>query len=142
MWGNKRKSNNSVDTLIAEGTCINGDISFDGALFIDGEINGNVKCSSDSQSILSVGLHGKINGEIDAPVVVIFGHVNGDVNASEKVELKPGSKVMGDLRYKVIEMNAGAEVNGKMIAIGEPQKLEHMPESSDLKKKNLVCSKT
>ena len=141
MWGNKRKSNNSVDTLIAEGTCINGDLTFDGALFIDGEINGNVKCSSDSQSILSIGLHGKINGEINAPVVVIFGNVNGDVHATEKVELKPGSKVVGDLHYKVIEMNAGAEVNGKMIALGEPQKLEHMPEKGGLDEKKPETNK-
>ena len=129
MWGNKKQSNN-VDTLIAEGTCIIGDITFDGALFIDGQINGNICCPLESNSILSIGTHGKIEGDIDVPNVVIFGHVQGNVQVNGKVELKPGSKVTGDLRYKVIEMNAGAQVNGKMIAMGETQALEHKPEVS------------
>ncbi|NVK21889.1 MAG: polymer-forming cytoskeletal protein [Kangiellaceae bacterium] len=129
MWGNKKQSNN-VDTLIAEGTCITGDITFDGALFIDGQINGNISCPLESNSILSIGTHGKIEGDIEVPNVVIFGHVQGNVQVNGKVELKPGSKVTGDLRYKVIEMNAGAQVNGKMIAMGETQALEHKPEVS------------
>lgn len=127
MWGNKKSSNN-VDTLIAEGTCITGNVVFDGALFIDGEIRGDVSCPVESKSVLSIGMHGKIIGDIEAPYVIIFGTVHGDVSVSGKVELKPGSKVVGDLRYKIIEMNAGAEVNGKMIAIGETQALEHKPE--------------
>jgi len=58
MRKNKRKSNN-VDTLIADGTCINGDMSFSGALFVDGEINGEVKGDIEKQSVLSIGVHGK-----------------------------------------------------------------------------------
>lgn len=126
MWGNK-KSSGSVDTLIAEGTCISGNVVFDGALFIDGEIRGDVSCPAESSSVISIGVHGVINGDIEVPNVIIFGKVNGDVKVSGKVELKPGSKVTGDLYYRIIEMNAGAEVNGKMIAVGETQALEHKP---------------
>lgn len=127
MRKNKRKSNN-VDTLIADGTCINGDMIFSGALFVDGEINGEVKGDSDKQSVLSIGVHGKIEGNISTPYAIIFGQVDGDVYVTEKIDLKPGAKINGDLYYKVIEMNAGAEVNGKMVVVGDPKALEHKVE--------------
>lgn len=129
MRKNKRKSNN-VDTLIADGTCINGDMTFSGALFVDGEINGEVKGDSDKQSVLSIGVHGKIKGNISTPFAVIFGQVDGDVYVTEKIDLKPGAKINGDLYYKVIEMNAGAEVNGKMVVVGDPKALEHKAEEA------------
>lgn len=131
MRKNKRKSNN-VDTLIADGTCINGDMSFSGALFVDGEINGEVKGDNEKQSVLSIGVHGKIKGNISTPFAVIFGQVDGDVYVTEKIDLKPGAKINGDLYYKVIEMNAGAEVNGKMVVVGDPKALEHKAEEAQV----------
>ncbi|GAA0210833.1 hypothetical protein GCM10009123_17750 [Kangiella japonica] len=127
MRRSKRKSDN-VDTLIANGTSINGDMSFSGALFVDGEITGEVKGNIEKQSVLSIGVHGKIKGNISTPFAVIFGQVDGDVYVTEKIDLKPGAKINGDLYYKVIEMNAGAEVNGKMVVVGDPKALEHKVE--------------
>ena len=129
MRRNKRKSAN-VDTLIANGTSINGDMSFSGALFVDGEITGEVKGDIEKQSVLSIGVHGKIKGNISTPFAVIFGQVDGDVYVTEKIDLKPGAKINGDLYYKVIEMNAGAEVNGKMVVVGDPKALEHKAEET------------
>ncbi len=131
MWGNKSKSHN-VDTLIAEGTSIKGDLTFEGALFVDGVIEGDIHGTNHEQSVLSVGVHGRIEGNIEAPYVIIFGQVDGDVRVSQKVELKPGAKVNGDLYYKVMEMNAGATVNGKMVNLGEPHALEHKPDHSEV----------
>lgn len=137
MWGNKSKSHN-VDTLIAEGTSIKGDLTFEGALFVDGVIEGDIHGTNHEQSVLSVGVHGRIEGNIESPYVIIFGQVDGDVRVSQKVELKPGAKVNGDLYYKVMEMNAGATVNGKMVNLGEPHALEHKPDHSEVVSKPKV----
>ncbi len=137
MWGNKSKSHN-VDTLIAEGTSIKGDLTFEGALFVDGVIEGDIHGTNHEQSVLSVGVHGRIEGNIESPYVIIFGQVDGDVRVSKKVELKPGAKVNGDLYYKVMEMNAGATVNGKMVNLGEPHALEHKPDHSEVVSKPKV----
>ena len=126
----KSKRKNNVDTLIADGTTINGDMSFSGALFVDGEITGEVKGDIDKHSVLSVGVHGTIKGNISTPYAIIFGQVDGDVYVTEKIDLKPGAKINGDLYYKVIEMNAGAEVNGKMVVVGDPKALEHKAEEA------------
>lgn len=135
MRRSKRKSDN-VDTLIANGTSINGDMSFAGALFVDGEITGEVKGDIEKQSVLSIGVHGKIKGNISTPFAVIFGQVDGDVYVTEKIDLKPGAKINGDLYYKVIEMNAGAEVNGKMVVVGDPKALEHKVEEAQAARKD------
>jgi cytoskeletal protein CcmA (bactofilin family) len=41
--------------------------------------------------------------------------VKGDVRATERVELGPKARVIGNVQYKLIEMSIGAEVNGKLI---------------------------
>lgn len=138
MWGKKAKRDPSkVDTLIAKGTAITGDLDFAGVLYVDGTINGDISADSDSDSFLTVGLNGKIFGEVSVPNVVIYGQIQGDTRVSEKVELKAGGKVQGDLYYRVMEMNAGAEVNGKMVSVAEPLALGHTaaeesPEEVDL----------
>ncbi len=43
------------------------------------------------------------------------GTVKGDVRATERVELGPKARVIGNVQYKLIEMSIGAEVNGKLI---------------------------
>lgn len=124
MWGRK-KNTNSIDTIISQGAQFDGDLTINSNLFIDGKINGCIRSDNSKVNVVSVGLNGDVTGDIFAPFVVIFGKVTGDVHAAEKVELKPGAHIEGNLYYKVIEMNAGAELNGSMNALGETAQLEH-----------------
>ena len=48
-------------------------------------------------------------------MVVISGRLDGDVHASEKVELTPTARVTGNIHYQVVEMNAGAQLTGRLI---------------------------
>jgi cytoskeletal protein CcmA (bactofilin family) len=49
------------------------------------------------------------------PHILLNGTVKGDVRATERVELGPKARVIGNVQYKLIEMSIGAEVNGKLI---------------------------
>ena len=49
------------------------------------------------------------------PHVVLNGTVKGDVRATQRVELGPKARVIGNVQYQLIEMSIGAEVNGKLI---------------------------
>ncbi len=133
MWASKKQTN-QIDTIIAQGTQVEGNFNIKGNLFVDGDILGDIRSDHSQETSVSIGLNGIVKGNIYAPYVVVFGHVKGDVHASEKVELKPGARVEGDLHYRVIEMNAGSEVNGKMIALGETAKLEHQSNSTEAEK--------
>ncbi len=80
---------------------------------------------------MSVSEKGAISGELRVPFVVVDGKVEGDIYASERVELAPNARVAGNVFYNLIEMAAGAEVNGKLVhQPGGPKLLElHKPEA-------------
>ncbi len=56
-----------------------------------------------------------IEGEVNAPLIILNSEVHGNVYATERVELASKSKVFGDVTYKLIEMSEGASVNGRLV---------------------------
>ncbi len=129
MFGRKKNKSNvraragAADTLITRDTKITGDIQFTGVLYIDGHVKGNVKADEHEMSLLTIGKNGCVEGQVEVPHVVVLGRVEGDVYASEHVELESTSHIDGDVYYKLIEMAMGAEVNGKMVHRDEKPKL-------------------
>jgi cytoskeletal protein CcmA (bactofilin family) len=125
MWGNNVNSNSKrksakVETLVGEGTSVDGDMTFSGGLHVDGTVRGNIMAANgDSTALLVVGEHGRIEGEVQVPQVVISGAVVGDVRATESVELAPNSQVTGNIYYTRIEMAMGASVNGQLIHVAQ-----------------------
>ncbi|WP_238388266.1 polymer-forming cytoskeletal protein [Sinimarinibacterium sp. NLF-5-8] len=112
---NKPASSVSVETLIGRQTEILGDIHFTGGLHIDGRVKGKVIASADKASALSVSEHGAIEGDVRVPTVVLNGSVTGDVHASQKVSISAKARVSGNVFYRAIEMESGAQVNGQLV---------------------------
>jgi len=127
MFGKKSNfSSARIDTLIGQGTEINGDLVYAGGLHVDGRINGNVVAEEGSSSILILSEFGHIEGEVRVPNIVINGKIVGDVHGSTRVELAPKSRIKGSVYYNLIEMAIGAEVNGALVHQpndGKPQKV-------------------
>jgi cytoskeletal protein CcmA (bactofilin family) len=131
MFGRKKGfSATRIDTLIGQGSEINGDLVFSGGLHVDGKIVGNVIAEEGSTAILILSEFGCIEGEVKVPNMVLNGEVIGDVYCATRVELAPKSRVKGSVYYNLIEMAIGAEVNGGLIhqAHGSqlPKRLEDM----------------
>ena len=103
-----------IDTLIAERTTISGDLRFEGGLHIDGKIKGNVICDASDAGFLVISDLARIKGEVRAPRIVINGSVEGDLTATEKLELQDKARVNGNVYYRGIEMSMGAQVNGQL----------------------------
>lgn len=129
MWG--RNSRNAqtqkfnaakIDTLVGRHTKVQGDLKFTGGLHVEGCIEGNV-IAEDEDSILILSEAGLIKGEVRVPNMVLNGSVEGDVHASNRVELATKSRVTGNVYYNLIEMAIGAEVNGSLVHRkgGKPQ---------------------
>lgn len=108
-----QSSHTALTSLIAQGTCITGDISFTGSLFLDGRIDGQV-IATEPGALLTIGEQGVVRGNIRVPAAVIHGHVSGDVVAMERLELAATARVAGDLYYRSILVVAGAQINGRM----------------------------
>ncbi len=104
-----------IDTLVGQGTVINGDLIFAGGLHVDGKINGNVVAEEGSSAILILSEHGRIEGDVKVPNMVLNGEIIGDVYGSTRVELAPKSRIKGSVYYNLIEMAIGAEVNGGLV---------------------------
>ena len=115
MFGRKDAMNHAVDTLIGENTKMSGDVIFSGRCHIDGNVKGNVSADAESRSALSLSEQGNVEGGVTVPFVVLHGIVRGDVNASQRVELGPTARVIGNVYYNLIEMKVGAEINGKLV---------------------------
>ena len=115
MWGNNKIRSSKIETLIGQSIELDGDLNFSGGLHLDGKINGNVSSENGSNSVLVVSEQGQINGDVSVPFAVINGTVNGNVYASEKLELSNKACITGNVHYNVLEMASGASVNGNML---------------------------
>jgi cytoskeletal protein CcmA (bactofilin family) len=103
-------------TIISAGVLIEGKLSSNGNISIDGTINGNVMAEGN----IAVGENGEINGELNGEVVTLGGKVIGSVTAKEKLTLEAKSYLKGDLLTKILVIDAGAVFDGKSsMNIGE-----------------------
>ena len=140
MWGAKDKRKNTpIDTLIGRNTEIVGDVAFSGGLHVDGRVNGNVVATTDTNAVVSISEHGEVEGEVRVPHVLVNGKVLGDVYASDRLELAPNARVADNVFYNLIEMAAGAEVNGKLVhQPGGPKLLELHRQDDDARETGTV----
>lgn len=114
----KMKTNNNIGkdevTIISAGVLIEGKLSSNGNIRIDGTINGDVFAEGN----ITVGENGEINGQLNAEVVNVGGKVNGSINAKEKLTLEAKSNLKGDLITKILVIEAGALFEGKSSMSG------------------------
>lgn len=116
MWGKKEEmAFSNSHTLIARGAKVIGDLHFSGDLQVEGKVCGNIVAESGNDAKLVVAEKGVIEGEIRVPVVIVNGHVTGDVHAAKHVELAAKAMVEGNVHYQLIEMVKGAQVNGNLV---------------------------
>jgi cytoskeletal protein CcmA (bactofilin family) len=122
----KKRNRHAVDTLITTETRITGDVQFSGSMYVDGHVVGNVS-AADEHAVLTIGAHGRVDGEITVPHVIVYGSVTGDINAVEEVELMEEARVDGNVYYNLLQMAMGAAVNGKLVHRdpANTQRLEH-----------------
>src|SRR5262249_56510331 len=84
MFGGKTgKPQTRIDSLIGEGTTVEGNVIFSGGLRVDGRVKGNVLTSDDQPSTLVLSERARIEGEIRVSHAVVNGTVVGPVFAAE-----------------------------------------------------------
>ena len=122
-------------TLIAANTEVSGDVHFVSQLYINGHISGNVTADVASDATVVVSDEGSVTGEIRVPNVVVNGRVEGNVYATNRMELAQAAEVKGNVYYKLIEMQLGAMVDGQLVhdeTLGAEQPNVHpFPENAD-----------
>jgi len=116
MFGGKTsKPQTRIDSLIGDGTTVEGNVIFSGGLRVDGRVKGNVLTADDQPSTLVLSERARIEGEIRVSHAVINGTVIGPVYGAEYVELQAKCNVTGDVHYRTLEIQLGAVVQGRLV---------------------------
>ncbi|MBZ0204051.1 MAG: polymer-forming cytoskeletal protein [Ignavibacteria bacterium] len=123
---NKSASSKDIKTLIGEGCKVEGNFFIPTATRIDGTIKGDLT----GDSGIVIGLAGRIEGSICASEVVVYGTVEGNIETN-KLELKKGSKVNGDLTVNNFITEQGSIFNGKCIMKTEESNVTELKTSAD-----------
>lgn len=105
---NKSASSKDIKTLIGEGCKVEGNFFIPTATRIDGIIKGDLT----GDSGIVIGHSGKVIGSVCASEVVIYGMVEGNVETN-RLELKKGSKMNGDVTVNNLVTEQGCIFNGK-----------------------------
>lgn len=98
------------DTVIAGGVKVEGDFVSEGNVVIEGEVVGSLRTAQD----LQVGDRARISADVTATNARIAGEVRGNVAVKEKLELTASSRIIGDVHAKVLIVEAGAQMNGRV----------------------------
>jgi cytoskeletal protein CcmA (bactofilin family) len=121
--------------FVGNGTALTGEASFKGMLRVDGHLSGKVNSEGGT---LIVGNNGQVDADIDVAIATIHGTVNGDIVASQRLELGRAAKVNGNIQTPslVIEQGAVFEGSCRMVqlktAMEKQREDREHPESSAL----------
>lgn len=111
-----------------------GELSADEDLIIEGQVEGTI---AHQKKHLTVGLHGRVNADINASSVVVLGQVIGDIHSDGTVSLAKGCDVTGNITCGRISMEEGARFKGK-IDTATPVKVTGVDKDQDLTRKTPV----
>lgn len=106
-------------SMIGKSIAIKGEITATDPVYIYGSIEGSI---SAPEHRVTVGKEGRVKADITAREVVVLGDVCGNLNGSERVEIRGEGSLMGDLRTNRVFIEEGAVLQGAMDVRGPVKK--------------------
>lgn len=95
--------------FVGHGTTLTGETVFQAMLRVDGHLIGSI--SSDAGTLI-VGTNGQVDANISVSIATINGSVNGDIVATEKIQLGRTAKVIGNIQTPRLTIEDGAVLEG------------------------------
>ena len=109
LWKKSSKGKaGDLTAVIDEGSEIEGKFTFSGTVMLNGKFKGEIV----STDTLIIGEKGVVNATIRAGVIVVRGEVVGNVQATERVEMKESARFFGDVEAPVVVMEEGVLFEG------------------------------
>lgn len=99
---------------IGKSVVVKGNIISREDLYFDGELEGTVELQ---EHRLTIGPNGRVQANVKAREIVIIGTIHGNVEASEKIEIRKEAKLVGDIRTARIVIEDGAFFKGSIDII-------------------------
>jgi cytoskeletal protein CcmA (bactofilin family) len=98
-------------TVIGKSVTISGEITGGEDLYLDGEIQGTVTLPGNR---LTVGPNAHVLADLEVRDVVVLGHVEGNIRASGRVDLRSTAVIHGDIYTSRLSIEEKAEVQGRV----------------------------
>lgn len=95
--------------FVGNGTVLTGETNFQAMLRVDGHLTGRV---ASENGTLIIGATGKVDANIAVAAAIINGTVNGDIIASERIELGRTARVTGNIQTPRLVIEDGAVLEG------------------------------
>ena len=111
---------------IGKSVVIKGQILSREDLVVDGEVEGTIELQ---ENRLTIGPNGKVTASVKAREIVVLGTVHGNVEASEKIDIRKDAKLVGDIKTLRIVIEDGAYFKGS-IDIIKPEVVKPAPQKS------------
>jgi len=106
--------------IIGKAVKINGEIYSKEDLHVEGEVEGTIELQ---EHRLTIGSNGKVRSNVKAREIVILGNVQGNVDVSDKLEVRKDATVVGDIKTARIVIEDGAYIKGSIDVVKpEPAK--------------------
>ena len=96
-------------TYLDHGSTVKGTLNFTAPVWIDGQIEGEIDAHDTS---VAIGKSAVVTAKIQAVSVAVAGVVNGDIIASQRIELQPSARVSGSLAAPKLVVQEGAIFEG------------------------------
>lgn len=104
----KSMNPNTTDTLIGEGTVVEGSITSAASLRIEGHVLGDIHCSGD----VTVGQKGLVHSDINARNILNGGTIQGSVSTKGKLTITDTGKVQGSISVASLTIAEGGLFHG------------------------------
>jgi cytoskeletal protein CcmA (bactofilin family) len=106
---------------IGKSVVVKGELTGSEDLYVDGQIDGSIALNNNN---LTIGPHGQVKASVEAKGVIVQGKLDGNVKASERVELRKTAIMNGDITTQRISIEEGAYLRGKVDILGKADKAD------------------
>ena len=99
-----------INAFLGAGTVYEGQLSFLGAVRIDGEFKGEIR----SEGTLILGKDARVYGTVQVSQLILSGYINGEIVAAKKAILHKSANLEGKLSTPILVMEEGAKIQGSL----------------------------
>jgi cytoskeletal protein CcmA (bactofilin family) len=99
----------TLSGFVGSGTLVTGEASFKAMMRVDGQLSGRISSTSGT---LVIGTNGRVDANIEVAVATVHGTVNGDIVATQRLELGRSAKVSGNIQTPSLMIEQGAIFEG------------------------------
>jgi len=103
-----------ITVVLQKGCQLEGRLQFEGTARIDGRFKGEIF----TPDILLIGDEAKVEGQIEADIVVISGKFDGEIFATHRVEIQAPAVVHGTIHASILQIEEGAIFEGETKMLG------------------------